>query len=220
MTDTAAPLVVDAILFDMDGTLVDSNAVVNAMWTDFARMLDLDAAEVLAFAHGTPSIATLRRFLPQGEDMDAWHERIGVWENEHFDEVVEVPGAVAFVESLPADAWAVATSALTDAAARRLRLVGFPELPALIGADQVERGKPHPECFVKAAAAIDADPTRCVVFEDSPAGVLAGLAAGATVVVVGDLENDDTRGLRRIIDWSGVTVRATSHGVEISGLAT
>lgn len=218
MTETAAPLVVDAILFDMDGTLVDSNPVVNAMWTDFARMLDLDAAEVLAFAHGTPSIATLRKFLPEGEDIDAWHERIGVWEDEHFDEVTEMRGAVGFVASLPADAWAVATSALTDAAARRLRLVGFPEVPALIGADQVDHGKPHPECFVKAAQAIAADPTRCVIFEDSPAGVLAGLAAGATVVIVGDLDNDSTRGLRRIHSWDGVQARVTDRGIEILGL--
>ncbi len=202
----------------MDGTLVDSNAVVNAMWTDFATMLGLDADEVLAFAHGTPSISTLRTFLPAGEDLDAWHARIGVWENEHFDEVVEVPGAVAFVESLPADAWAVATSALADAAARRLRLVGFPELPALIGADQVEHGKPHPECFLRAAAAIGADPLRCVVFEDSPAGVVAGLAAGATVVVVGDMVNDTTQGLARIRSWRGVTAHRTERGLEISGL--
>lgn len=214
-----APVLVDAVLFDMDGTLVDSNAVVDRMWTQFAVTLGLDPQAVRTFAHGTPSTATLGRFLPAGESFDEWFARIASWESGSFGEVSEVPGAIVAVESLPADRWAVVTSALRDAARIRLDSVGFPPPRVLIGADDVASGKPDPEGFAAAARALGVDPARCIVFEDSPAGLEAAIAIGATAVVVGTLTAVVTRGLPRILDWRGVTFAESADGrIGVHGL--
>jgi len=212
-------LIVDAVLLDMDGTLVDSTSLVYDMWGRFAVEHGLDPAEVVNFAHGTPSIATLRRFLPPHADIDAWYQRMADWERDAFGGVTEVPGAAAFVSALPAGRWAVVTSAIADAARARLEGAGFPHIEFLVGADDVEQGKPHPEPFLQAAQQIGADITRCVVFEDSPPGIEAGLAAGAHVVVVGNAQTEHTEGLRRIDHWRDVTVSVTPLGdIAIRGI--
>lgn len=209
----------DAILFDMDGTLVDSNAVVEAMWAGFAATWNLDVAQVLAFSHGTPSIDTLRRFLPSDQDLQTWLDRIGSWEVEHFDEVRPVGGAVELVTALPGDRWAVVTSAIADAARRRLAVTGFPAPSVLLGADDVSKGKPDAEGFVTAATALGFDPRRCVVFEDSPAGIAAGLAAGCTVVRVGDSALDadfDARVFATVSTLEAVTVESSESGLTLT----
>jgi len=214
-----AALVVDAVLFDMDGTLVDSNSVVDHMWTEFAITFGLDPHAVRTFAHGTPSTATLRRFLPADESFDEWFERLASWEQGRFGEVSEIAGAIAAVRALPDERWAVVTSALREAALSRLEGVGFPAPHVLIGADDVARGKPDPEGFRAAADALGVDPSRCVVFEDSPAGLEAALAVGAAAVVVGTLDVEVTRGLRRIVDWNGITFSRDPEGrVVIEGI--
>ena len=214
-----AALVVDAVLFDMDGTLVDSNAVVDQMWTEFAVNFDLDPQAVRTFAHGTPSTSTLRRFLPAHESFDEWFERLASWETGLFGEVREVPGAIHAVRMLPPQRWAVVTSALREAALIRLETVGFPSPHILIGADDVSNGKPDPEGFRAAARALDVDPTRCVVFEDSPAGLEAALSLGAQAVVVGTLAAEVTSGLRRIVDWNDVVfTRTADGGIGIKGI--
>lgn len=201
---------VDAVLFDMDGTLVDSNALVEQMWSAFAREQRVDAGEVIAFAHGVPSIDTLRHFLPHSADVGSWFARISRWEHEHFDGVVEVDGARALLEALPADAWAVVTSALRGPAAVRLDAVGFPAPRVLIGADDVSAGKPNPEGYLAAARALDVDATRCVVFEDTVAGIRAARAAGALPVVIGRVEHDVTQGIARLHHWRDVRVQQGS----------
>ncbi len=212
-------LVVDAVLFDMDGTLVDSNSVVDQMWTEFAVTLGLDPHAVRTFAHGTPSTATLRRFLPAHESFEEWFARLASWESGRFGQVSEVSGAIDAVRALPRERWAVVTSALRAAALIRLETVGFPTPGVLIGADDVANGKPDPEGFFAAAKALGVDPARCVVFEDSPAGLEAALAVGAAAVVVGTLGADVTRGLRRIVDWNGVTFARTDEGrIRIGGI--
>ena len=212
-------LVVDAVLFDMDGTLVDSNSVVDRMWTEFAVTLGLDPHAVRTFAHGTPSTATLRTFLPAHESFDEWFERLASWEEGRFGQVGEISGAIAAVRALPRERWAVVTSALRDAALKRIATVGFPAPHVLIGADDVASGKPDPEGFRAAANALGVDPARCVVFEDSPAGLEAALAVGASAVVVGTLDAEITRGLRRIVDWNGVTFACNPDGrIVIDGI--
>lgn len=213
------PLIAEAILFDMDGTLVDSNSTVDTMWIEFAVTLGLDPVAVTTFAHGTPSTATLKKFLPESESFDKWFATLASWESGRFGAVGEVAGAIGVVNSLPASRWAVVTSALRDAALLRLDRVGFPLPSVLIGADEVTHGKPHPEGFLAAAAALGVDPRACVVFEDSPAGLEAALAAGATAVVVGALEAPVTTGLSRIHDWTAVTVTTTTDGkLAIAGI--
>ncbi len=215
----ASPLIADAVLLDMDGTLVDSTALVYEMWGRFAIEHGHDPADVIEFAHGTPSIATLRRFLPETADLDEWYNKVADWERGEFHGVTELPGAAAFVSQLPAGKWAVVTSAIADAARARLEGAGFPHIDVLVGADDVERGKPYPEPFLIAATALGVDIARCVVFEDSPPGIEAGLAAGAHVVVVGDAHTEHTAGLRRIEHWRDITARPTESGqVELRGI--
>lgn len=196
----------------MDGTLVDSNALVDQMWTEFATTVGADVDAVVRFAHGTPSIATLRRFLTSEAEIAAWFARITEWEKSRFGSAMALPGAVDVVRSLAPERWAVVTSAVTAAAVTRLAEAGFPAPRVLVGATDVRAGKPHPEGFLAAADALGVDPARCVVFEDSPAGIEAGLAAGCHVVVRGDLDHPVTVGLARLHEWTGVTAVTAPDG--------
>ncbi|WP_062303698.1 HAD-IA family hydrolase [Demequina subtropica] len=204
------------VLLDMDGTLIDSTATVDVVWGDFARQAGLDPAEVLAHVHGVPARATLRRFLGEGADIEPWFAQVSAWENERFDADVEIPGAVAAVRTLPSGRWAVVTSAVRDAALRRLTRLGFPVVQVLIAAEDVEHGKPDPEPYRRGADALGLDPEDCVVFEDSDAGVRSGLAAGAQVVVVGGLDTAATAGLPRVTDLRGVEFAGTDGGVLVT----
>jgi sugar-phosphatase len=197
---------VDAVLFDMDGTIVDSNALVEQMWSVFAKEEHFDPREVIAFAHGVPSIDTLRRFLPDSVDVEPWFARISRWEQEHFDGVSEVTGAGELLDAMPADAWAVVTSALREPALTRLAAVGFPPPRVLIGANDVARGKPDPEGYLAAAQTLGVDASRCVVFEDTVAGILAARAAGAVPVVMGGVQHQAMDGIARLSDWTPVRV--------------
>ncbi len=207
---------VGGVLLDMDGTLVDSTGMVDQVWGDFAREAGFDPADVLAHVHGVPARETLRRFLGEGADIEPWFARIAEWENERFDAEVEVPGAVAAVRSLPPGRWAVVTSALRSAALRRMDRLGFPPVDTMIAADDVERGKPDPEPYLRGAQALGVDPADCVVFEDADAGVRAALAAGARVVVVGTLATPATEGLPRVRDMRDVACAAGPRGVRVT----
>jgi len=202
-----ADLRVDAVLCDMDGTLVDSTTMVDTMWNEFADVHGLDGAEVRAFAHGRPSRATIARYLDDEAQVRVWTETIHSMEAGRFDGVVEVAGAVAFIEELPRERWALVTSALADPARARLRVVGIEPPDVLIGADDVTHGKPHPEGYARAARELGVDAARCVVFEDTDAGIEAGQAAGCAVVVVGPNRSAATAGLPRVDDLTQVGVR-------------
>lgn len=198
------PFRVKAILSDMDGTLVDSTALVEAMWHDFAVTLGLDPDEVIDYAHGRPSRATIGKYAPDA--VEYWLDYIHDAEHKHFNEVVEIPGAAAFASSLPREKWALVTSALTAPARERIEIVGVPEPAVIIGADLVEHGKPSPEPYLKAAAELGVDPAECLVLEDADAGVQAGLAAGCRVIVVGALDITVTECLVRVRDMRDLRV--------------
>lgn len=197
-----------AALFDMDGTLIDSTAVVEALWLGFCREHHVDAVALLAFAHGRPTRQTLDRFLPsrspsQREEIAAGFERS---ELDTLDGIVEIPGAAALLASLELP-WAVVTSAPRELAVRRLAAAGLPLPDVLVSADEITRGKPAPDGYLRAAGLLGADPRACVVLEDAEPGVRAAQAAGSRVVVVGDLDSDVTAGLHRLPDLTGLTLR-------------
>lgn len=207
---------VHAVLCDMDGTLVDSNALVDAMWNEFAAHHQLDAEEVRHFAHGRPSTATLARYLTDEDEIAEWTERIHAQEQSNFDGVLEIPGAVAFTQALPWARWALVTSALSGPARGRLQAVGI-ELPrVLIGADDVTHGKPDPEGYSRAARELFIPARECVVFEDTDAGIESGLAAGCAVVVVGANRSPVTEGLPRVMDMTHVGVRVEGDDIVLS----
>ncbi|MDE0572933.1 HAD-IA family hydrolase [Demequina sp. B12] len=199
---TSWSLDVDAVLFDMDGTLVDSNALVDVIWNEFSAAHDLDATEVRRFAHGRPSRATVAHHLDDEEQIQWWLDHIHHLEATMFDVVREIPGAGAFVHSLPRERCAVVTSALREPARARIASVGIDVPDVLIGADDVAHGKPDPEGFREGARRLGVAPGDCVVFEDTDAGIRAGLAAGCQVVVVGGGRSEVLDQQRRIGDFS------------------
>ena len=197
-----------AILFDMDGTLVDSTAVVERVWARFAERFGLDLADILKTSHGRRMEDSIVRFGPEGVDVAAVQKDLSEFEFATTEGVVAVPGAPEFVRSLPGDRIAVVTSAGRELAGMRLRSVDVPVPGVLVGAEDVTNGKPHPEPYATAAAALGVDAADTVVFEDADAGIESGLAAGMRVVVVGDAAGEIARDLPRIRDYSqiGATV--------------
>ncbi|PVZ14441.1 sugar-phosphatase [Actinomycetospora cinnamomea] len=173
-----------AVLLDMDGTLVDSDGAVERSWRTWARRWGVDPLAVLAVMTGHPAEATVRRVRP---DLDEALVAIATRDHlEHeyvdLDDVVAAPGAAELTADLTATftPWAVVTSADTRLARARLGTAGL-EFPVLVPRDMVAAGKPDPEGYLRAADFLGVDPTDCLVVEDTPVGVAAGRAAGATV---------------------------------------
>lgn len=198
-----------AVLFDMDGTLIDSTAVVEALWLRFCQEYGVDASALLAFSHGRPTRQTLDHFLPHrpAQEREAIARELEERELGTFDGIVEIPGAADLLASLELP-WAVVTSAPRGLAVRRMVVAGLPLPRVLVPADEVEHGKPAPDGYLRAAAMLDADPAACVVLEDAAAGVRSGLGAGARVVVVGELDDPVAAGLPRVDDLRGIALRA------------
>jgi sugar-phosphatase len=179
-----APKTYQSFLFDMDGTLITSTAAAERVWTRWAQRHGLDVATFIPTIHGVRAADTIRRQnLP---DIDlaaevAWVER---GEIEDVDGVAPIPGAIDFVKRLPPHRWAVVTSATVPLARARLAAAGVTPPELMITAERVERGKPDPAGYLLAARTLGFDVADCLVFEDAEAGIKAGEAAGADVVVV------------------------------------
>jgi mannitol-1-/sugar-/sorbitol-6-phosphatase len=180
---TAAVIECDAVLFDMDGTLVDSTEVVERHWARWASRRGVNVSEILAVSHGRPTIDTLRLVAPHLATQEE-AARIDADEARDSEGVRPVPGALELVASLPPARWAVVTSANRALAVARLAAAGFPVPDVLVTVDDVSLGKPSPEPYLHAARQLSAAADRSVVLEDTPVGVQAGLAAGATVIGV------------------------------------
>ncbi|WP_309134159.1 HAD-IA family hydrolase [Cellulomonas sp.] len=218
MTETQPRTTVEttAVLFDMDGTLVDSTAVVERTWHSFAVRHGLDVRRILAVSHGRRTGETVAEFAPVGVDVDAETRRLVRQEVTDTDGVVAVPGARELLTSLPAESWAVVTSAGRALATARMAVAGLPMPPVVVTAEDVTVGKPSPEGYLAAAERLGADPARSVVFEDAEAGLLAARACGALTVVVGGCSAPVARGLHRIPDLRGVRAVHTVGGVSLS----
>lgn len=169
-----------AILFDLDGVLVNSIASVERQWRKFANRHKLDPDLVLKTAHGHRTVEAVHILVPH---LDAIAEAGIIEQNELEDTegLIAMDGAKELLTSLPRDRWAVVTSGTRVLATKRLRIAGLPEAPRLVPADEVLRGKPDPEPYLKGAAMVGADPAKCLVFEDAPTGIRAAKAAGAHV---------------------------------------
>jgi sugar-phosphatase len=170
-----------AMLFDMDGVLVNSTDVVSRVWRRWAIAHGFDPDAVVRAAHGRPSIDTVRDFLPHA-DSNAENLEVERQEIDDLEGVVAIPGAPELVNSLPANRWTVVTSATRPLAEVRLRAAGIPIVSTMITSGDIQRGKPDPEPYLKAAARLGYAPEDCVVVEDAPAGIRAGKAAGARVI--------------------------------------
>ena len=172
-----------AILFDLDGVLVDSTQAVERVWRKWAAQHKLDPQLVLEHAHGRRTIETIRIVTPQ---LDADAETGNVEEMEIADKegIIAIPGAADLLRSLPSDRFNIVTSATRALASARLRYAGLPVPERIITADDVTEGKPSPEPYLKGAAALRIAPADCVVFEDTPAGVESARAGGMRVIAL------------------------------------
>lgn len=174
---------VDAILFDIDGTLVDSTSAVNRSWSTWAQRRGLDPQEILVVCHGRRAADTLADFVPADQVADAEAE-LHALEMADLDSVVALPGAVQLLSTLPEHRWAAVTSGDRELMPARLAAAGVPVPHTMVTAEDVSVGKPDPSGYLLAAERLGVDPTRCLVVEDAPAGLKAGLAAGGRVLAV------------------------------------
>jgi sugar-phosphatase len=172
-----------AILFDMDGVLIDSAPAVERVWRVWARTHGFDPARVVEQAHGRRSIETIRAVAPA---MDAEKENIIVEQMEIDDKegVTPLPGAAELLTRLPDDRFAIVTSATRPLAVARLGYAGLPVPRHMITADDVVHGKPSPEPYLKGATLLGFAPADCLVFEDTPAGIAAARGAGMQVIAL------------------------------------
>ncbi|MFF8397797.1 HAD-IA family hydrolase [Streptomyces sp. NPDC016172] len=207
-----------ALLFDNDGTLVSSLASVDRCWTRWAAEYGITAEEFARVElHGRPAAEIAADLLP-AEIVPQAVARIEDLEVDDVpnDGVHLLPGTRAFLDVLPAERWAVVTSATRRLAEARLDAVGI--LPkTLVAADDITRGKPDPEPYLLAARALGVDPARCVVFEDAPAGLAAGRAAGMTTVALTTTHQAHELHADLVVEnLSALSALVTDRGVEIS----
>lgn len=171
----------DAVLFDMDGTIVDSRQIVERMWIVWATEHGLPVDAALALAHGRRTLETMELLAPHLATPEE-AARLDALEAEQEGGETAVPGARDLLAALPASRWAVVTSAGRALALRRIAAVGLPVPPVLVAAEDVGAGKPSPEGYLQAAERLGVAPDRCIVIEDTPAGAQAGRSAGARVI--------------------------------------
>jgi len=172
-----------AILFDLDGVLVDSTPCVEKHWRMWAQQHSLDVNEILKISHGRPTVETVRLVAPH-LCAEAEAKQLDQSEAEDMSGVFEVDGAANLLASLPPMNWAVVTSGNRAIATNRLRHTGLPLPQVLVTADDVKQGKPHPEGYLKAASQLGVAPEHCVVIEDALAGIQAARAANICVIAV------------------------------------
>ncbi|MFC4313225.1 HAD-IA family hydrolase [Steroidobacter flavus] len=173
-----------AILFDMDGTLLSSIEAAERVWTRWAAQFGIDARTFLHGIHGQRAVDSVRQLNIPGIDPVVEAHKIMLAEIEDVEGVRAIPGAQAFVSTLPKDRWAIVTSAPRALADRRLAAAGLSPPSVLITAEDIPKGKPDPACYQLAARQLGWTADDCLVFEDAAAGIRAGEAAGAPVVVI------------------------------------
>ena len=206
------------ILFDMDGVLISSIGSVNRSWRKWAQHYGVPNADTYQVPHGIRAMDIVKMLKP---DLDP-HEGLKFIEDIEMVDVADLEtlaGARALLESLPPERWAIVTSATGRLARERLRVAGLPAPERMISAEMVERGKPDPEPYRRGAELIHAPAADCLVVEDAPSGVGAGVAAGCRVLgVLGTHQVQDLRaaGASWVVrSLKDVSAEADSHGLTL-----
>jgi sugar-phosphatase len=171
-------------LFDMDGTILSSTAAAERVWGAWAERHGLNPVEFLPTMHGKRGVDTILQLNLPGVDPEVEATKITQAEIEDVDGIVAIPGAAEFLAALPPQRWAIVTSSTKALAIRRLEAAGLPVPQQIVTGDDVTSGKPDPQCYLLGARKLGVPPESCLVFEDVEAGVKAGEAAGAEVMVV------------------------------------
>ncbi|HEY8105204.1 MAG TPA: HAD-IA family hydrolase [Gemmatimonadales bacterium] len=199
-----------AVLFDLDGVLVDSTAYIERQWSDWAASKGLDPEPFLRVCHGRRAVETIRLAAPQ---LDAEAE-VARFRDQPVDNVafVPLPGATDLLGNLAGAPWAIVTSGARRFALARLAAAGLPAPPILVSAEDVRRGKPSPEGYLRAAELLGVPPDDCLVFEDAPPGVAAARAAGTRVIGVATTHPPEALGDAHAIVSSLADVHLASSG--------
>ena len=203
-----------AFLFDLDGVLVDSRAVVERTWQRWAaERHPIDLVRLLHVAHGRRARDTLLIMAPHlaTDEEVAW---LDATELADVEGLRALPGATELLTALPRDRWAIVTSCGRDLARLRLGSVGVPMPDVMVVAEDAKRGKPAPDGYLLGAERLGVAPSDCIVFEDAPAGVAAGKAAGATVIAL--TTNYDPKDLREA-DATDADLRSIQIGPDHDG---
>ena len=181
---TQAPHLVpaEAVVFDCDGVLVDSLSSVDRAWRRWSIDYGLEPEAVLAVIHGQPTRESVPALVPAA-DVEAALRRIDDYELEDAAGVTALPGTAALLAAMPPGRWAIVTSASRPLFTARYRAAGLPEPEIVVTADDVTRGKPHPEGYAQAIRRLGVQPERAAVFEDSVGGLAAARASGAGAVI-------------------------------------
>ena len=165
----------------MDGVLINSTPAVARVWRRWAIERGFNPEEVVARAHGRPSLTTVREYLPNA-DHEAENKEVERREIEDLEGVIPLPGALELLASLPPDRWTIVTSCTRPLAEVRIKAAGLPLPKKLITSNDITHGKPNPEPYLKGAAILGFPSAECIVLEDVPAGVRSGKSAGSRVV--------------------------------------
>ncbi|MGA8133617.1 MAG: HAD family hydrolase [Pseudomonas gingeri] len=205
-----------AFLFDMDGTLLNSIASAERVWARWAARHGLDVEAFLQTIHGVRSIETVRRQNLPGIDPEREAAVITQAEIDDVEGVIAIEGAKAFLASLPPERWAIVTSAPRALAERRMAAAGLDFPPLVITAEDIAHGKPAPDCYLLAAQRLGVRPQDCLVFEDAPAGITAGEAAEARVVVISATHAHPMETPHRVLaDYQQVAVDINDLGLAL-----
>ncbi len=195
----------NAVLFDMDGTLIDSTLACERLLHNWATRNNLPSDYVVTYSHGRRNLDVVRDLTPHLA-IEEEAKRLDEEELEYRDGVLAVPGALELLSALPADRWAVVTSASRSVAQMRFACAGLPQPRILICSDDVSRGKPDPEGYLLAAERLRIQPERCLVIEDTPAGLEAGRNSGIPVLGITTTFGPDALNCDTIASFTGITV--------------
>lgn len=204
-----------ALLLDMDGTLVHSTGEVETVWRLWCRRHRLDPEPVLAMCHGVRSREVIRTLAPQ-LDLAQEVALLDDLEIHHTGQAEALAGARTLLADLPVERWALVTSASQRVARHRLRSAGLPLPTLLVGAEDVECGKPDPDPYLLAAERLGLAAADCLVFEDAPAGISSALRAGCRVVQVGGRQRLSPGISALIQDWRQVSVVVEAEGLQLT----
>lgn len=202
-----------AFLFDMDGTILSSTASSERVWGRWAEGMGLDVEKFLPSMHGRRGIDTISDLNLPGVDPKAEAEKVLQGEIDDIEGVVALEGAADFLASLPPERWAIVTSSPLELAKARLSAAGIPIPKYLVSAGDVTVGKPNPQGYILGAERLGVSPDDVLVFEDVVAGIKAGEAAGAEVMVITTTHSHPIEGGRyRMRDYGAVAAHVADDG--------
>ncbi len=202
----------DAILFDMDGTLINSVPAVERAWRRWAEEFNIDTSGSFSLAHGTPAKDLVNQFIP-ADDVERAFARIVQLEIEDTDGIELLPGTAEALASVPTERQAIVTSCTHALATVRIAATQLDQHSVLVTADDVANGKPDPEPFQRGAQLLGFDPARCLVVEDAPTGLKSARAAGcATLAVAGTHELHELDADAAVPDLSYIRIEQLADG--------